>query len=145
MRFEQNEQVRLETHIRKLMAAPGSPTIQAYPEDLVAPSDAAVALERAHRPVVILFYDDRSKASDLQAADFIPVLRRFGTQIDVVPIDVTAADSWDDAERKLVRTYYMATVPTTVVLSADRRPLLLKFQRIDGAALEAKLEVAVSR
>ncbi len=145
MRFESPAAVRAEEHVRRLLAAPGDRKVQAYPAGIVPRADPTVAAERGHRPVVLLFYDDASRASDLQAAEFLPVLVKFADRMDIVPIDVTNSTSWSPEERKLVRTYYMASVPTTVVLAADRRPLLLKFQRIDGATLEAKLEANLPR
>jgi hypothetical protein len=112
---------------------------------LIPRADPQIALIRGTKPVVLLFYDDASKASDLQAAAFLPVLQRFEGRVDVVPIDVKNDEGWTEAERKLVKTYYMETVPTTVVLGPDRRPLMLMFQRIDGATLEARLETATRR
>ena len=140
MRFETPGAVRADEHVRRLLAAPGDAKVPGYPPTVIRHADPGVASERGLRPVVLLFYDDASRASDLQAAEFLPVLVRYADRIDVVPIDISSSTSWSKAERKLVRTYYMASVPTTVVLGADRRPLLLKFQRIDGATLEAKLE-----
>jgi hypothetical protein len=134
----------METHVRRLLASPGDARVAPYPPAIVPAADAALALQaRGHRPVVILFADPASRASDLQAAEFLPVLVRFGDRVDVLPIDVTAKQRWTDDERKLVRRYYMAVVPTTVVLGTDRRPLLLEYQRITSAALETVLEDAV--
>ena len=59
-----------------------------------------------------------------------------------MPIDVTTSRTWTDGERKLIRKYYMAGVPATVVLAPDRSPLLLTYQRITGPALETVLEDA---
>ncbi|MFV1959071.1 MAG: hypothetical protein ACC662_06620 [Planctomycetota bacterium] len=145
MRFDVPKTPNREEHVRRLLASPGDSDVHGYPRALVPRADASVALGRGVKPVVLLFYDDGAKASDLQAAAFLPVLARYADRVDVVPIDVEAAPSWSPAERNLVHTYYMASVPTTVVLSSERRPLLLKFQRIDAATLEAKLERAVGR
>ena len=145
MRYPEAPPVELEAHVRKLLGNPGDPRLPGYPARLLPRADAEVALDAGRRPVAILFYDDGAKASALQAAEFLPVLRRYADRIDMVPIDVKASASWSDAERQLVKTYYMAVVPTTVVLSADRRPLLLQFQRISAATLEATFEGAVGR
>ena len=139
------EDKTIGAHVRRLLASPGDAAVRQYPASLVPPARADVALEPGLKPVVILFYDDGSRASALEAAELLPVLERFQGRVDVVPVDVAASNQWTDAERGLVKTYYMATVPTTVVLAADRKPLLLKFQRIDGATLEARLETAVAR
>jgi hypothetical protein len=144
MRFPQPVAERLDTHVRRLLASPGDPRVKAYPPGLILRADASLALEpRGHRPVVILFTDPASRASDLQAAEFLPVLMRYQDRIDAIPIDVSAKNAWTDAERKVVRRFYMSVVPTTVVLGADRRPLLLEYQRITAAALDTVIEEAV--
>jgi hypothetical protein len=143
MQFPTAPEADAAGHARKLLSAPGDPRVAGYPAHVVRPAEAAVALEPGHRPAVLLFYDDASRTSDQQAAEFLPVLVAYADRVDVVPIDVTDRDAWSPAEQKLVRTYYMAKVPTTVVLAADRRPVLLKFHRIAAAALESALEKAV--
>jgi hypothetical protein len=131
-----------EEHARLLLQSPGDASIPGYPPSLLPRSDAAVALDPGPRPVVLVFYDDGARASSLQAAEFLPVLARHRGRADFVAIDVSASSRWSAEERRLVRKYYMAVVPTTVVLDRARAPLLLKFQRIAGAALEDVLESA---
>jgi hypothetical protein len=135
--------VALEDHARRLLASPGDRRVPGYPRSLLARADAGVAFGPGLRPVVIVFYDDGSRTSDLQAATFLPVLGRYADRVDLVAIDVTAADAWTPDERRLVRRFYMASVPATVVLDARRRPHLLKYQRIGAAALETALEAVV--
>jgi hypothetical protein len=131
--------------VRKLAASPGDPALAPYPPALVPPADASVALQRGHRPVVILFYDPSSRASDLQAAEFLPLLVRMAGQIDVVPVNVKASSRWTSDELQVIKKFYMAVVPSTVVLNADRSPELLKFQRISSAELQTSLERALAR
>jgi hypothetical protein len=145
MRFGGTPASSVEEHARRLAAAPGDPSVHPYPPQLVPPADASVVLGRGHRPVVVLFYDPASRASDLQASEFLPVLSRLSGRVDVVPIDVKASARWTADERQVVRKYYMAVVPSTVVLTADRSPELLKFQRISAAELETSLERALAR
>lgn len=145
MRFPAAPSADAKKHALELLASPGDRRVEGYPVRIVGRADASVALERGHRPIVLLFYDDSSRSSDLQAAEFLPVLVEFADRVEVVPVNVEASNTWTPAERKLVRRYYMSVVPTTVVLAADRRPLLLKFQRISAATLEASLEKAVAR
>lgn len=132
-------------HARRLLASPGNPKLAAYPAGLLTRADPAVALESGHRPVVLLFYDNASRSSDLQAAEFLPLLVGYTNRVDVIPIDVNASNAWSAAERKLVLKYYMSVVPTTVVLAANRSPLLLKFQRISAGTLETILKKAVGK
>jgi hypothetical protein len=144
MRFPDAPSTSAAEHARRLLASPRDPRITAYPARIVPRADASVALSPGHRPVVLLFYDDTSSTSDQQAAEFLPMLVRYADRVDVVPVDVGASTDWTPEERKLVRTYYMAVVPTTVVLYADRRPVLLKFQRIAAPALQTALDKALA-
>jgi N-methylhydantoinase A/oxoprolinase/acetone carboxylase beta subunit len=132
-------------HADRLLAAPQDPSLGGYPDAVVTKASAAVALESGHKPVVLLFYDDTARASNLQAAEFLPVLAKHADRVDVVAIDLSAAARWTAEERKLVKSYYGAYVPTTVVLSADRKPRLLKYQRITAAVLEAALDRELPR
>ena len=134
MRFPTAPEADAAGHVRKLLAAPGDPRVTAYPAHVVRPGEAAVALEPGHRPAVLLFYDDASRTSDQQAAEFLPVLVAYADRIDVVPIDVTDREAWSPSRAEARPPYYMAKVPTTVVLAADRRPVLLKFHRIAAAS-----------
>ena len=132
-------------HARRLLQAPGSPKVMGYPPGILSRTDASVGLEKGHRPAVLLFYDNASRSSDLQAAEFLPLLVTYADRVDMIPIDVNASNAWTPAERKLIRKYYMAVVPTTVVLAGDRSPLMLKFQRISAGTLEAILEKGLGR
>lgn len=130
--------------MKRLLASPGDRAVTAYPPSLVRRADARLALDRrGHLPVIVLFFDDSSRASDLQAAEFLPVLTKYADHLDIVAIDVSQPTTWSDDERKIVHRFYMAVVPTTVVLDAERRPLLLEYRRIAGARLEAVIEDAV--
>jgi hypothetical protein len=109
-------------------------------------ADADIALQDGLKPVVILFYDDSARASNLQAAEFLPILVKYASGVDVVTVDVSTSAKWTPAERKLVRSYYVAYVPSTVVLAAQRnRPVMLKYQRVSGAELDVKLERETKR
>jgi hypothetical protein len=138
--FSGTPEQRAQDHANRLLAAPEDPNVHGYPAEVVRRADAAVALEPGTKPVVIVFYDDTARASNLQAAEFLPVLAKHREAVDLVAIDVAAKDRWTPAEKKLVRNFYVAYVPTTVVLAPPRKPLLLKYQRISGATLDATLE-----
>jgi hypothetical protein len=137
--FTPPDQKRAQAHADRLRAAPTDAALKGYPADLVPRARPEVALEPASKPVVVLFYDDGARASNLQAAELLPLLVRLRASIDVVPIDVAASSTLSAAEKKLVRTYYMAYVPTTVVLGPNRKPILLQYQRVSAAVVEAAL------
>ena len=143
--FSPPEEKRAAEHADRLRANPGNAALHGYPDDVLHRADAATALEPGHRPVAIVFYDDTSRASNLQAAELLPLLVKMRERVDAVPVDVSTSAKWTPAERKLVRTYYMSYVPTTVVLSADRKPLLLQFQRVSAAVVAAALETPTQR
>jgi hypothetical protein len=143
--FSPPEEKRAEEHADRLRADPGNAALHGYPEDLVKSVAASVALESGLRPLVIVFYDDTSRASHLQAAEFLPLLVRRRDRLDVLLIDVAASARWTAAERKLVRKYYGGYVPTTIALTADRRPLLHQYHRISAAVLEAALDAPPPR
>jgi hypothetical protein len=132
---------RVAAHADKLRANPGDAALRGYPDDLVRRSAAEAALAPGSKPAVILFFDDTARASHLQAAELLPLLARWQEQdkLEILPIDVRASARWTPAERKLVRTYYMSYVPTTVVLSPERKALLLQYQRVSAAVVEAAL------
>jgi hypothetical protein len=142
--FSGTPEERAKVHANRLLAAPEDPTVRGYPAEVVRRADAGVALGQGPKPVVILFYDDTARASNLQAAEFLPVLARHRDAVDVVAVDVSSQTTWTPDEKRLVRRFYVAYVPTTVVLGAsapgaERKPLLLKYQRISGAMLDATL------
>jgi hypothetical protein len=141
MVFTPPAELQARAHADRLRAAPGDAALTGYPTDVVQRALADVALQPGAKPVVVLFYADNARASHLQASELLPMLVRWREKIDVVPVDVSAAAQarWTAAERKLVRSYYLSYVPTTVVLSAERKPLLLQYQRVSAAMVEAAL------
>jgi hypothetical protein len=132
---------RAQAHADRLRASPTDATLKGYPTDLVPRARAEVALEPGTKPVLILFYDDSARASNLQAAELLPLLVSQRDRVDIVPIDVAAASTLTPAEKKLVRKFYMAYVPTTVLLAGDagRKPILLHYQRVSAAVVGAAL------
>ena len=81
----------------------------------------------------------------LQAADFLGVLARRAGDVDVVPVDVSVRARWDTLEKKVVHTYYMSFVPTTVVLTARRVPVKSWYQRVSGEQLDRAIDEALRR
>ena len=87
----------------------------------------------------MIFYDDTAPASRLSAAELWPVVLEIEGRVDLVLVDLTPGPSHSltDDERRLVRRYYLGYVPTTVVLSSDRTPRLLKSERVEPAVVRA--------
>ncbi len=137
--FTAPDALEANTHAEKLRASPGKADLPGYPTNLVERAAPKTALEPGHRPVVIVFYDNSSRASDLQAADILPVLVDHKEEIDVVLIDMNRTAERSDEEQRVVKPYYPGSVPATVVLSARRAPVKLWFQRTSGNALEAAI------
>ncbi|MGE0192854.1 MAG: hypothetical protein AB7T63_12530 [Planctomycetota bacterium] len=135
----------LDAHVQRLRQVAGDARVPGYPPSLVRTSDARVVREPGQRPLVILFYDDSSKASDLQAADFLPVLVERARDIDVVAVDVSVRARWDTFQKQVVHTYYMSFVPTTVVLTARRVPVKSWYQRVAGEQLQQAIDDALRR
>ena len=118
-----------------------------------------IAWLREHSPVQILpgpdrkpgwltnavtktrLYDETARASRLAAADLWPVVFELESRIDLVLVDLTPGTrrTPTDEERKLTRRYYLGYVPTTVVLTSERTPRLLKSERVDAALVRAAL------
>jgi len=137
--------VRAQRHAARLRSAPGQAGVPGYPTDLIVGADADRVLSPGLKPCVILFYDNASKASDLQAAAFLPLLVRRHAAIDVVLIDVGTKARWSDAQKRVVRTYYNFYVPTTVVLAPNRAPIKSWYSRIKAADLERAIDDALAR
>jgi hypothetical protein len=132
-------------HVKALRADPEGRDRQCWPVELVRTVPAATALQKGARPALVVFYDDRAKASRLAAADLWPVVLEVESKVDLILVDLTPGGprALTDDERRLVRRYYLGYVPTTVVLGSDRVPRLLKSERVDpalvrAASLEAK-------
>jgi hypothetical protein len=132
-------------YAQRLRAAPGDASLAGYPPSLVTRASPDLVMAPGTRPCVVLFKDDASKASDLQAADFLPVLARARGDVDVVVIDVGPKARWTPSEKKVVRTYYNFYVPTTVVLAPNRAPVKSWYSRVDAASLSAALQQAGGR
>jgi len=145
MTFTPPEVVRAQRHAARLRSAPGQAGVAGYPTDVLVGADADRVLATGLKPCIILFYDNASKASDLQAAEFLPLLVRRHAQIDVVLVDVGTKARWTDAEKRVVRTYYNFYVPTTVVLAPNRAPIKSWYSRIKSRDLERAIEDALSR
>jgi hypothetical protein len=139
--FTPPDEKRAQAHADRLRASPSDAALQGYPTDLVTRVAAEVALSPGAKPVIVLFYADNARSSHLQAAELLPLLVKKRATVDVLPVDVSteAQAKWTAAEKKLVRTYYLSYVPTTVVLAPDRKPLLLQYQRVAAAVVEAAL------
>ncbi|HVG93893.1 MAG TPA: hypothetical protein VND21_05565, partial [Planctomycetota bacterium] len=132
-------------HVKALRADPEGRDRRCWPVELVRTVPAATALQKGARPALVVFYDDRAKASRLAAADLWPVVLEVESKVDLILVDLTPGGprALTDDERRLVRRYYLGYVPTTVVLGSDRVPRLLKSERVDpalvrAASLEAK-------
>jgi hypothetical protein len=126
-------------HVRALRANPDDATLPCWPKDLVRSVPAATALAKGERPVLVLFYDDAARSSRLAAADLWPVVLDVEARVDLVLIDLTPGPrlAITDDERRLVRRYYLGYVPTTVVLTSERTPRLLKSERVEPALVRA--------
>ena len=145
MTFTPPAQYTAEQHVQRLKSAPGDVTVPGYPAGLVASAPAERVLATSVKPVVILFYDDASKVSDLQAAEFLPTLVRRKAEVDFVLIDVSTRARWSAAQKKVVRTYYNFYVPTTVVLAPNRAPIKSWYSRTEARALEQAIDRALGR
>jgi hypothetical protein len=119
--------------------------VPAYPERLIRRSPAGIVKEPSHRPVVIVFYDDDSKAAALQAADILPTLVEFQRDVDIVAIDMNRRAERSQDEQWVVKTYYFEIMPTTVVLSPRRAPVRLALQRIAAESLKIHIQDALAR
>lgn len=126
-------------HVVALRTNPDDASLACFPPSLLTSAPAATALQKGERPVLLLFYDEAARASRLAAADLWPVLLEVESRVDIVLIDLTPGPrrALSDDERKLVRRYYLGYVPTTVVLTTERRPRLLKSERVEPALVRA--------
>lgn len=129
-------------HAARLRERPSSGNLAGYPKRLLRRASPDAALAPGHKAVVIVFYDDSSRASNLQAADVLPVLVEAQSTVDVIAINVAQRAERTDAERRVVRPYYPGSLPATVVLSPTRAPVKLWYQRISARALRAGIEQA---
>ncbi len=143
--FTAPEVVRAKRHADRLRSAPGDRKAQGYPSDTVTSVGADRVLASGLKPCVVIFYDDASKASDLQAAEFLPLLVRRGGDFDLVLIDVGTKARWSETQKRVVRTYYNFITPTTVVLAANRAPIKSWYSRIKATDLQSAIDQALSR
>ena len=132
-------------HVQRLKSAPGDAKVPGYPSDLVPSAPAARVLSPGTKPCVVIFYDNASKASDLQAATYLELLVRRRQDVDIVLVDVGTKAVWDADQKRVVRTYYNHYVPTTVVLTAARAPVKSWYSRVAAAALDNAIDDALSR
>jgi hypothetical protein len=132
-------------HAERLRRSPGDARVPGYPSDVLPSAPADKVLATGHLPLVLIFYDDTSKASDLQAAEFLPVLVSRKEEIDLVLVDVSASAEWNDVQQRVVRTYYNFYTPTTVVLAANRAPIKTWYRRIKASDLDRAIEEAAGR
>ena len=137
------EQAR--AHASRLRANPSDARIGGYPRSLLERARPRTALEPGHKPVVIVFYDDASRASNLQAGDILPALVAEQNRVDVVVINVSRGHERTDDETDVVKPYYPGSVPATVVLSASRAPVKLWFQRTSARSLQSALREAKAK
>jgi len=140
-RFSAPRDRRVEAHVRALRARPDDTDLPCWPRDLIDPAPASRALEKGARPCLVVFYDETARASRLAAADLWPVVLELEARVDVVLVDLTPGTRRKptDEERKLTRKYYLGYVPTTVVLTSERAPRLLKSERVDAALVRAAI------
>ncbi|MDJ0973632.1 MAG: hypothetical protein QNJ98_04165 [Planctomycetota bacterium] len=129
-------------HAARLRESPRNDKLGGYPTRLLSRARPGIALQPGHRPVVIVFYDDTSRASNLQAADILPTLVEAQARADIVVIDVAKGAERTEAEGRVVKPYYPGSVPALVVLSAARAPVKLWFQRTSARALRAAIDQA---
>ena len=139
--FSAPRERRIEEHVKALRARPEDADLPCWPKDLAKASPASKALEKSDRPCLVIFYDETARASRLAAADLWPVVYELESKIDLVLVDLTPGTrrTPTDEERKLTRRYYLGYVPTTVVLTSERTPRLLKSERVDAALVRAAL------
>jgi len=131
-------------HAARLREQPTNDRLGGYPASLVPRGSPELALRPGHRPVVIIFHDDTSRASNLQAADILAALVAVQGQADFVVLDVAKGVERTAAESQVVKPYYPGSVPAIVVLSAARAPVKLWFQRTSARALRAAVEQAAN-
>jgi hypothetical protein len=130
---------KIAKHVAALKSNPDDAGLACWPKELVRTAPASAARAKGERPVLLVFYDDTAKASRLAAADLWPVVLQVEGRVDLVLVDLTPGPghTLTDDEKKLVRRYYTGYVPTTVVLSSDRVPRLLKSERVESALVRA--------
>ena len=145
MSFTPPKDYTAKQHIADLKSRPGDPTLPGYPRELTPSQPASTVLSTGLKPVVIIFHDDASKASDLQAADFLPTMVQRQAEVDFVIIDVGVQGRWNEAQKKVVRTYYNHYVPTTVVLAPNRAPIKSWYSRTTADSLERAIMDALRR
>ncbi len=144
-RFTAPQAAQAAAHADRLRASPTDRRIGGYPKSLVRRANPRMALEPGHRPVVILFHDDTSRASNLQAADLLPAIVEAQDGADFVVIDVSPGATRTPDEQKVYKPYYPGIVPSTIVLSPARGPVKLWFQRTSAKSLRAALREATTR
>jgi hypothetical protein len=144
-RFTAPQAAQAKAHADRLRASPTDRRIGGYPTSLVRRANPRVALEPGHRPVVILFHDDTSRASNLQAADLLEAIVEVQEAADFVVIDVAPGATRTPEEQKVYKPYYPGIVPSTIVLSPARGPVKLWFQRTSAKSLRGALREAASR
>jgi hypothetical protein len=132
-----------EAHAERLLKEAGNPALPGYPEAMIPRTSATKVGEPGHKPLVLIFHDDASKASDLQAAEFLGVLLRRRDEVDLVLVDVNPKARWSEDEKRVVRTYYNFYVPTTVVLTARRAPVKLWYVRVTAKDLDRAITQAL--
>ena len=132
-------------HVERLKRAPGDAKVPGYPSDLVSSAPAGRVLATGTKPCVVIFYDDTSKASDLQAAAYLPLLVRRQREVDLVLVDVGPKAVWNDDQKRVVRTYFNHYVPTTVVLTSARAPVKSWYSRVEASALDNAIDDALAR
>jgi len=130
---------KVTKHVAAIRANPDDASLACWPRDLLRVAPASAARQKGDRPVLLVFYDDTARASRLAAADLWPVVLDVESRVDFVIVDLTPGPghTLSDDEKKLVRRFYTGYVPTTVVLSSDRVPRLLKSERVEPALVRA--------
>jgi hypothetical protein len=129
-------------HVAALRAKPDVAR-PAWPKELAKTVPAGTALENGTRPVLIVIYDDTSRASRLGAADLWPVVLEIESRIDLVLLDLTPGRRLDKDEERLVNRYYNGYVPATVLLGSNRVTVhLWKDLRVEPSVLREKAAAA---
>ncbi|MDA1195922.1 MAG: hypothetical protein O2894_12150, partial [Planctomycetota bacterium] len=134
---------RAMAHVTQLLDRPGAAEVAGYPAELVQPDDPGMALTPGTKPVLLVFYDDGDRASDLQAAQLLPLIMRLRERIVLVTVDRAEGAKRTSGSDELVLRYFDDT-PTVAVLDAYRRARLLRSGRVDAASVEAAIADAIA-
>ena len=144
-RFSAPQSAQAKAHADRLRASPTDRRLGGYPKSLVRRANPRLALEPGHRPVVVIFHDDTSRPSNLQAADWLETVVELQDSIDFVVIDASSDAKRTPDEQKVFKPYYPGIVPSTFVMSPSRNPVKLWFRRVTAKSLRGAVREAQQR